>query len=144
MTVAEWMELLKTARPDHVGDGGGSLAGPYRNLTAHDYGEGFAKETMALLPAFIADSREVWAYGSRVTGQGHETSDLDLVVRNPENPQVEIPGVADLKEAFTESDLPIWVDVVEWARVPESFQRNIEEKYVVVYGGPHAKTIFRE
>lgn len=60
MTVAEWMELLKTTRPDHVGNGG-SLTGPYRDLTAHDYGEGFAKETMALLPAFIADSRELEA-----------------------------------------------------------------------------------
>jgi len=26
-----------------------------RNSTAHDYGEGFAKETLALLPGFIAD-----------------------------------------------------------------------------------------
>lgn len=26
-----------------------------RNSTAHDYGEGFAKETLTLLPAFIAD-----------------------------------------------------------------------------------------
>lgn len=80
---------------------------------------------------------EVWAYGSRVTGQGHEASDLDLVVRNPENPQVEIPGVAELKEAFMESDLPIQVDVVEWARIPESFHHSIEKKYVVVYGGSH-------
>lgn len=27
-----------------------------RNSPAHDYGEGFAKETLALLPAFIADA----------------------------------------------------------------------------------------
>jgi uncharacterized protein len=26
---------------------------------------------------------EVWAYGSRVNGDGHECSDLDLVLRNP-------------------------------------------------------------
>ena len=26
---------------------------------------------------------EVWAYGSRVTGTAHDTSDLDLVVRHP-------------------------------------------------------------
>lgn len=32
-----------------------------RNFTAHDYGEGFAKETLALLPAFIADSRKLEA-----------------------------------------------------------------------------------
>jgi hypothetical protein len=28
-----------------------------RNSTAHDYGVGFAKETMALLPGFIADAK---------------------------------------------------------------------------------------
>ena len=28
-----------------------------RNDTAHDYGEGFAKETLVLLPGFIADAK---------------------------------------------------------------------------------------
>jgi len=28
-----------------------------RNTTAHDYGEGFAEETLGLLPAFAADAR---------------------------------------------------------------------------------------
>ncbi len=32
-----------------------------RNVTAHDYGEHFTRETMALLPAFIADSRKLEA-----------------------------------------------------------------------------------
>lgn len=30
-----------------------------RNNTAHDYGEGFAEETLALLPLFIADIRRL-------------------------------------------------------------------------------------
>lgn len=30
-----------------------------RNSTAHDYGEGFAKETLALLPGFIVDAHAV-------------------------------------------------------------------------------------
>ncbi|HAT48993.1 MAG: nucleotidyltransferase domain-containing protein [Nitrospirae bacterium] len=89
------------------------------------------KMVKELLQRHLPDA-EVWAYGSRVTGKGHEASDLDLVVRNPENLRVEIPGVAALKEAFAESDLPIQVDVVEWARIPESFHHNIEKKYVVV------------
>jgi hypothetical protein len=33
--------------------------GDNRNSTAHDHGEGFAEETLRLLPAFIADAREV-------------------------------------------------------------------------------------
>lgn len=30
-----------------------------RNSTAHDYGAGFAEETLALLPGFITDARQV-------------------------------------------------------------------------------------
>ena len=32
-----------------------------RNRTAHDYGEGFAKETLRLLPDFIADAKRLEA-----------------------------------------------------------------------------------
>ncbi|MBE9110668.1 nucleotidyltransferase substrate binding protein [Nodosilinea sp. LEGE 07298] len=30
-----------------------------RNTTAHDYGEGFAEETLKILPSFIQDAREL-------------------------------------------------------------------------------------
>ncbi|MCY3777616.1 MAG: nucleotidyltransferase domain-containing protein, partial [Candidatus Aminicenantes bacterium] len=36
----------------------------------------------ALLREHVPDV-EVWAYGSRVNGQSHEGSDLDLVLRSP-------------------------------------------------------------
>lgn len=41
-----------------------------RNFTAHDYGEAFAKETMALLPGFIADSRKLEATLREKLGHG--------------------------------------------------------------------------
>ena len=78
---------------------------------------------------------EVWAYGSRVNGDCHEASDLDLVVRNPAAPEEEIPNLLDLKEALVESNLPIRVDVVDWARIPAAFRREIERAYVVVQEG---------
>ncbi len=78
---------------------------------------------------------EVWAYGSRVTGSGHEASDLDLVLRNPMNPAAESPELVELKEAFIESNLPIRVDVMDWARIPESFHREIERAHVVLQAG---------
>lgn len=66
---------------------------------------------------------EVLAYGSRVTGGCHAASDLDLVVRNPLDAGKPLAGVADLREALAESNLPIRVDVLDWARIPESFRR---------------------
>jgi len=75
---------------------------------------------------------EVWAYGSRVTGGAHETSDLDLVLRDPSDPQREVAGYPALKEALQASTLPIRVDVQSWWRLPESFQKEIERAYVVL------------
>lgn len=78
---------------------------------------------------------EVWAYGSRVNGDCHEASDLDLVVRNPGALDETSPDLPDLKEALLESNIPIRVDVVDWARIPAAFRREIERAYVVVQGG---------
>ena len=78
---------------------------------------------------------EVWAYGSRVNGDGHAASDLDLVLRNPRDPYLATDALGDLKEAFIESNLPIRVDVMDWARIPESFHREIERAHVVVQEG---------
>jgi predicted nucleotidyltransferase len=83
---------------------------------------------------------EVWAYGSRVNGDGHEASDLDLVVRQPADLKQGTPQMWELKEALVESNLPIRVDVVDWAHIPASFHREIERAYVVVqaWGGGDA------
>lgn len=78
---------------------------------------------------------EVWAYGSRVTGEGHAASDLDLVVRDRENPSSETPGLSALKAAFVESNLPIRVDLHDWARLPESYREEIERAHVAVEFG---------
>ncbi len=82
-----------------------------------------------------APQAEVWAYGSRVTGDSHDASDLDLIARNPKNLADETPHLVKLKEAFDESNLPIRVDVLDWARVPASFHREIERVYVVLQVG---------
>lgn len=81
---------------------------------------------------------EVWAYGSRVTGGGHEASDLDLVVRHPADLKQGMSHLWEMKEALVESNLPIRVDVVDWAHIPASFQREIERAYVVVQFGEMA------
>jgi predicted nucleotidyltransferase len=78
---------------------------------------------------------EVWAYGSRVGGESHPGSDLDLVLRHPTDPSVPQRNLAVLREAFIASDLPILVDVIDWARIPESSRREIAQAHVVVQHG---------
>ena len=41
----------------------------------------------------------------------------------------------DLVEAFQESNIPILIQAHDWARLPESFHREIERDYVVVQEG---------
>ena len=79
-------------------------------------------------------NEEVWAYGSRVAGTCHDTSDLDLVVRHPDDLKVRQGGAfLDLKKAFTESNLPFLIDLLDWARVPTAFRENIVEQHLVLY-----------
>ena len=94
----------------------------------------YLEQVQSLLRTHVPHT-EVWAYGSRVTGSGHAASDLDLVLRNLQNLLEESSALYDLKEAFTESNLPIRVDVMDWARIPESFHREIERAHVVVQEG---------
>jgi predicted nucleotidyltransferase len=75
---------------------------------------------------------EVWAYGSRVKGDAHPASDLDLVVRDPLDPHRPCPALPALRRALRDSDLPISVDVQDWALLPEAFRQEIERAYVVI------------
>ncbi len=86
-----------------------------------------------ILGRHVADA-EVWAYGSRVAGDSYEASDLDLVLRTPTAPEQPDLRLGALREAFVDSNLPIIVQVVDWARIPEAFRREIEAGYVVVQG----------
>ena len=76
---------------------------------------------------------EVWAYGSRVTGDSHDGSDLDLVLRHPEQQAAGQRKLGQLKTALEESDLPILVDVLDLAYLPVAFQREIERAYAIMH-----------
>ena len=96
--------------------------------------------TVRRLIAIHLPDAEVLAYGSRVTGASHEGSDLDLVACNPVNRTSPLAGVTTLREAFSESNLPILVDVLDWARIPESFRQEIiRGGTVLVYGKDEEK-----
>lgn len=75
---------------------------------------------------------DVWAYGSRVHGDCYEASDLDLVVRHSTDLTLNTPDLWRVQEAFSDSDLPIMVQIVDWARIPAAFHAEIEAGYVVV------------
>ena len=93
----------------------------------------YREELKVLLRRHVPDA-EVWAYGSRVNGRCHAGSDLDLVLRGPEFEPLGYEHV-ELVEALEQSNIPILVRAHDWARLPESFHREIERDYVVVQKG---------
>ena len=94
------------------------------------------RTVLALLNRYLPDTT-TWAYGSRVKWTSRPESDLDLVVfSRPEQGA----RVAELREAFEESDLPFRVDLFVWDEVPESFKARIEgDRVVLTRGDPVRK-----
>lgn len=78
-------------------------------------------------------SIEVWAYGSRVSGDAHEGSDLDLVIRTSDLQKLPINIYLDLKEKIRESNIPIVVELFDWARLPQSFHQNILAQHELLF-----------
>lgn len=76
---------------------------------------------------------EIWAYGSRVNGNAHEGSDLDLVVRNTNLQPFPNESLLNLKEKIQDSTIPILVELRDWAKLPESFQKNINQNHEILF-----------
>ncbi len=99
---------------------------------------------LALLRQLLArhvPEAEVWAYGSRVSGTAHEGSDLDLVLRHPQDLSRDVADWYELKEALQDSTLPILVEIHLWSRLPTAFHAEIERQYVLLQAGAGARPV---
>ena len=72
---------------------------------------------------------EIWAYGSRVNGDAHDGSDLDLIVKSFNS---KTANLAALKELLTESNIPFLVDINEFDKLSRTFQEEIKKNYIVL------------
>jgi len=75
--------------------------------------------------------REVWAFGSRVHGRGMKPfSDLDLAVLG--DTSLDLGSRAQVRDAFSQSELPFRVDLVDWATADAGFRAVIERDHAVL------------
>ena len=76
--------------------------------------------------ALHAPGKRVCVYGSRAEGTARVTSDLDLLILDdkPLTPECR----AELKLAFSESNLPFFVGIVEQARISSKFFEEITKQ----------------
>jgi len=72
----------------------------------------------------------IWAYGSRLGGDCHDGSDLDLVVKSFGDKKCSLSG---LKQLLNDSDIPFLIDIQEFDLLPDYFQKEILNKYVVIF-----------
>lgn len=80
-----------------------------------------------ILAHHLSDAR-VWCYGSRVNGTARKFSDLDLALERAGG--VPSSTMEDLRWAFSESDLPIRVDIVDWDALDPEFRAAIDRRRV--------------
>lgn len=87
------------------------------------------KIVLSILQQYVPEY-EVWAFGSRVKGNAKPYSDLDLAVITKQPLSLETH--ANLVDAFSESDLPWKVDIVDWAATSENFKHIIQQQFEVL------------
>lgn len=80
---------------------------------------------ISLAREYIKQICKILAYGSRVNGEAHDTSDLDLVIVTKNDEKVNRSEFLSFIEALQNSNIPIFVQVLDWNRIPESFHKNI-------------------
>ncbi len=76
---------------------------------------------------------EVLAYGSRIGSNYHSGSDLDLVIRSTVDRLQPVKNIFALLELISDSNIPILVDVLDWARIPPEFHAEIDKRHVKIW-----------
>ena len=71
---------------------------------------------------------DFYVFGSRAKGTHQKFSDIDLCAMKV------IPDIqkSQLHTAFEESNLPFKVDIIEWSKISDDFQRAIKDDFVKI------------
>ena len=82
------------------------------------------------LRAHVPTGAVVWVFGSRAAGRARRYSDLDLAI--DAGRRLTLDETAILAEAFSDSDLPYRVDVVDWQSIDDRFREVIAADAIVL------------
>ena len=83
----------------------------------------------SILKTFIPNL-VVWLFGSRTTPNIKPYSDIDLAIITQHPLSTDI--MAAMRSAFTESDLPYKVDLVDWSTLDEAFKTIIQNRHEII------------
>lgn len=78
-----------------------------------------------ILREHLPQNAKIWVFGSRASGNAKKFSDLDLCIDILSEPLADSLK-ADLTEAFSESDIPYRIDIVDWNGITDAFRKQID------------------
>ena len=78
---------------------------------------------LGILRTHLPQRTKTWVFGSRVTGRARRYSDLDLAI--DAGRRLTLDEIAGLAEAFSDSDLPYKVDLVDWHDIDDRWRQAI-------------------
>lgn len=85
-----------------------------------------------IIKSIFKDTDGVFFFGSRVKGDHKKFSDLDVCIKRDKLvPDLEL---SLLREQFEESNLPYIVDIIDYQRVSEDFQKRVDETKIPIFG----------
>jgi predicted nucleotidyltransferase len=88
-----------------------------------DLADDHRRIVLAILREHLPAEAVAWVFGSRATGRAHRYSDLDLVV--DVGRPLTLDETGKLREAFSSSDLPYRVDIIDWHAIGDGFRSQI-------------------
>ena len=91
------------------------------------------KEVISILESIVPEAK-AWVYGSRAKGTAYNGGDLNLILSAES--AIEWHRMQKLKRAFTESELPFFVDVFDQSTMdPKSFALIRGERVLLKQSG---------
>ena len=87
-------------------------------------------QTVKTILKSIIPNHQVLAFGSRVNGDSRPSSDLDLLIIGRTN--LDKNQELALKLAFSDSNLPYFVDLVDNANINEEFRNIITQQTITI------------
>jgi predicted nucleotidyltransferase len=88
------------------------------------------RAVLKILRAHLPPSTKSWVFGSRTTGRARRYSDLDLAI--DAGRQLTLDEIATLAEAFSDSDLPYRVDVMDWQGIDDRWRQTIAAQRIAL------------
>ena len=88
-----------------------------------------------ILRAHLPQSIKAWVFGSRATRRARRYSDLDLAI--DAGRRLTLDEIARLTEAFSDSDLPHRVDLVDWHDIDDRWRQTIMAERVALTEAAH-------